>query len=170
MSCVLIPNVFWVTDSSAWSSILLKFSIEFFSSLYFSVLGLLFIYLFIYFFWMILLFLLNSFCSCIVFLILLNICLYILTIHWISLKGLFWVLWHLIDILYFLLAAQSVWFFATPWTVARQAPLSMEFSRQEYCSGLPFPSPGDLPHLEIKRQSPELQADYHLSHQGYSLL
>ena len=32
---------------------------------------------------------------------------------------------------------------ATPWTVARQAPLSMEFSRQEYWSGLPFPSPGD---------------------------
>ena len=35
--------------------------------------------------------------------------------------------------------------FATPWTVARQAPLSMEFSRQEYWSGLPWPSPGDLP-------------------------
>ena len=34
--------------------------------------------------------------------------------------------------------------FATPWTVACKAPLSMEFSRQEYCSGLPFPSPGDL--------------------------
>ena len=33
----------------------------------------------------------------------------------------------------------------TPWTVARQTPLSMEFSRQEYWSGLPFPSPGDLP-------------------------
>ena len=35
--------------------------------------------------------------------------------------------------------------FATPWTVACQAPLSMGFSRQEYWSGLPFPSPGDLP-------------------------
>ena len=33
----------------------------------------------------------------------------------------------------------------TPWTVARQAPLSMEFSRQEFWNGLPFPSPGDLP-------------------------
>ena len=33
----------------------------------------------------------------------------------------------------------------TPWTVAHQAPLSMEFSRQEYWSGLPFPPPGDLP-------------------------
>ena len=37
-----------------------------------------------------------------------------------------------------------VWLFAAPWTVARQAPLSMEFSRQEYRSGLPFPFPGDL--------------------------
>ena len=35
--------------------------------------------------------------------------------------------------------------FATPWTVARQIPLSMGFLKQEYCSGLPFPSPGDLP-------------------------
>ena len=36
-------------------------------------------------------------------------------------------------------------FFVTPWTVARQAPLSMEFSGQEYWSGFPFPTPGDLP-------------------------
>ena len=43
-----------------------------------------------------------------------------------------------------------VWFFATPWTMACQTPLSMEFSRQEYWSGLPFPSPGDLPHPGIK--------------------
>ena len=40
--------------------------------------------------------------------------------------------------------------FATPWTVACQAPLSMEFSRQEYWSGLPFPSPGDLPDPRIE--------------------
>ena len=39
--------------------------------------------------------------------------------------------------------------FATPWTIARQAPLSMGFSRQEYWSGLPFPLPGDLPNSEI---------------------
>ena len=39
--------------------------------------------------------------------------------------------------------------FATPWTVAHQAPPSMEFSRQEYWSGLPFPSPGDLPDPRI---------------------
>ena len=47
----------------------------------------------------------------------------------------------------------------TPWTVAYEAPLSMEFSRQEYWSGLPFPSPGDLPHLGIEPWSPALQAD-----------
>ena len=47
-----------------------------------------------------------------------------------------------------------VWLFATPRTVAHQAPLSMEFSRQEYWSGLPFPSPGDCPDPEIKTESP----------------
>ena len=46
-----------------------------------------------------------------------------------------------------------------PWTVTHQAPLSMEFSRQECWSGLPFPSPGDLPDTGIKPRSPELQAD-----------
>ena len=49
--------------------------------------------------------------------------------------------------------------FATPWTVARQAPLSMGFSRQEYWSGLPFPSPGDLPNPGIEPGSPALQTD-----------
>ena len=47
----------------------------------------------------------------------------------------------------------------TPWTVAHQAPLSMGFSRQEYWSGLPFPSPGDLPNPGIEPGSPALQAD-----------
>ena len=47
----------------------------------------------------------------------------------------------------------------TPWTVAYHAPLSMVFSRQEYWSGLPFPSLGDLPDLEIEPRSPALQAD-----------
>ena len=42
---------------------------------------------------------------------------------------------------------------ATPWTVASQAPLSMEFSRQEYWSGFPFPSPGDLPDLRTETTS-----------------
>ena len=46
-----------------------------------------------------------------------------------------------------------------PWTVACQAPLSMGFSRQEYWSGLPFPSPGDLPDPGIEPRSPALQAD-----------
>ena len=46
--------------------------------------------------------------------------------------------------------------FATPWAVAHQAPLSMEFSRQEYWSGLPFPFPGDLPDPEIEPRSPAL--------------
>ena len=48
---------------------------------------------------------------------------------------------------------------ATPWTVALQAPLFIEFSRQEYWSGLPFPSPGDLSHPGIEPASPTLEAD-----------
>ena len=43
--------------------------------------------------------------------------------------------------------------FAVPWTVAHQAPQPMEFSRQEYWSGVPFPSPGDLPHPEMEPAS-----------------
>ena len=46
--------------------------------------------------------------------------------------------------------------FVTPWTVAHQAPLPMGFSRQEYWSGLPFPSPGDLPDPGIEPRSPAL--------------
>ena len=46
---------------------------------------------------------------------------------------------------------------ATPWTAAHQAPLSMGFSRQEYWSRLPFPSPGDLPDTGIEPGSPSLQ-------------
>ena len=58
-------------------------------------------------------------------------------------------------------------FFATLWTVACQASRSMESSRQEYRSGLPFPTPGDLPNPGIKPTSPALQADSSpLSHQG----
>jgi len=48
---------------------------------------------------------------------------------------------------------------ATPCTIARQAPLSTGFSRQEYWGGLPCPSPGDLPNLGIKPGSPALQAN-----------
>ena len=53
----------------------------------------------------------------------------------------------------------SVRLFATPWTVAYQAPPSMGFSRQEYWSGLPFPSPGDLPDPGIEPGFPAFQAD-----------
>ena len=49
--------------------------------------------------------------------------------------------------------------FETPWTIAHQAPLPTGFPRQEYWSGLPFPSPGDLPDPGIKPMSPALQAD-----------
>ena len=49
--------------------------------------------------------------------------------------------------------------FDTLWTVAYHAPPSMEFSRQEYRSGLPFPSPGDLPDSGMELRSPALQAD-----------
>ena len=55
----------------------------------------------------------------------------------------------------------------TPWNVAHQDPLSMEFSRQEYWTGMPFPSPGDLPDTGIEPYSPALQADsLPLTHQG----
>ena len=61
------------------------------------------------------------------------------------------------------------WLFVTLWTVARQTPLSMGFSRQEYWNGLPFPPPGDLPEPGIELMSPvssALQADsLQLSHQ-----
>ena len=57
------------------------------------------------------------------------------------------------------LVAKSCPTLATPWTVARQAPLSMGVPRQEYWSGLPFPSPGDLPDPAIEPGSPALQAN-----------
>ena len=52
----------------------------------------------------------------------------------------------------------------TPWTIAHQASLSMEFSRQEYWSGFPFPSPGNLPDPRVKPGSPCLspQASPHI--------
>ena len=57
------------------------------------------------------------------------------------------------------LVAKSSPTLATPWTVAFQVPLSLEFSRHEYWSELPFPSPGDLPNPGVKPRSPALQAD-----------
>ena len=71
-----------------------------------------------------------------------------------------------------LILCESIWLFAIPFTVAFQAPLSMEFSRQEYWTGLPHPSPGCLVNLVnpgIKPRSPTLQAYcLHLNHQGSS--
>ena len=65
------------------------------------------------------------------------------------------------------LVAKSYATLATPWTVARQAPLSMWFSRQEHWSGLPLPSPGDLPNPGTEPRPPALQADlYRLSYKG----
>ena len=57
------------------------------------------------------------------------------------------------------LVTKSCLALATPWTIACQAPLSMGFSRQEYWSGLPFPSPGDLPNPGIEPGSSASQAD-----------
>ena len=63
------------------------------------------------------------------------------------------------------LVTQSCPALCDSWTVAHQAPLSMEFSRQEYSSGWPFPPPGDLPNPKIKPWSPVLQADSLPRHQ-----
>ena len=57
------------------------------------------------------------------------------------------------------LVSKSCLTLVTPWTAACQTPLSMGFSRQEYWTGLPFPSPGNLPDPGIKPRSPALQAD-----------
>ena len=54
----------------------------------------------------------------------------------------------------------------TLWTAACQTPLSMGFSRQQYWSGLPFPSPGDLPNPGIEPTFPELAGGFPLSHRG----
>ena len=57
------------------------------------------------------------------------------------------------------LSLSHVRLFVTPWTVARQDPLFIGFSRPEYWSGLSFPPPGDLPNPEIKPRPPTLQAN-----------
>ena len=58
-----------------------------------------------------------------------------------------------------MLVTQSCLTLCDPWTIAHQAPLSMEFSRQEYRSGLPLSSPGELPDPGIEPVSPAFQAD-----------
>ena len=73
----------------------------------------------------------------------------------------------LVSLIVLLLSRSVVSDSAAPWTVARQAALSMGFSKQKYWSGLPCPPPGDLPNPGVKARSPALQVIlYHLSHQG----
>ena len=67
--------------------------------------------------------------------------------------------WTIIKVKVKVKSLNRVQLFVTPWTVAHQAPLSVGSSRQEYWSGLPFPSPGDLPDPGIEPRSPALQAD-----------
>ena len=57
------------------------------------------------------------------------------------------------------LSVSHVLLFATPWTAAHEASLAMDFSRQEYWNGLPFPSPGNLPNAGIEPRYPAFQAD-----------
>ena len=68
----------------------------------------------------------------------------------------FWGSKSLCEALVVVQSLSRVWLFVTPWTVACQAPLSMVFARQEYWSGLPFPTPGDLPDPGIELESPAL--------------
>ena len=76
-----------------------------------------------------------------------------------------WVIFHCICVK--VKSLSRVRLFVTPWTTAHQAPQSMGFSRQEYWSGLPFPSPGDLPDPGTEPGSPALEADALTSdHQG----
>ena len=70
-------------------------------------------------------------------------------------KGEFFTIWATKEVK----SLSCVWLFLTPWTVTYQALPSMGFSRQEYWSGLSFPSPGDLPNSEIEPRSSTLQAD-----------
>ena len=67
------------------------------------------------------------------------------------------------------LVAKSCPILATPWTVARQAPLSMGFPRQDYWNGSPFLSPGDLPNSGIEPGSPALQAGSFLTESPWQL-
>ena len=60
----------------------------------------------------------------------------------------------------YVIVLSHVRLFATPWTIARQASLSMESSRQEYWDGLPFPSPEDLPDPGIKPTAPALAGGF----------
>ena len=84
--------------------------------------------------------------------------------HWEQfIKNNKWLIWFKHAFHGYVLVTQLCWLFLSPWTVTHQAPLSMEFSRQEYWSGLPFLSPGDLPAPGIESGSTALQVDPLLS-------
>ena len=79
---------------------------------------------------------------------------YISNEWWITLQRVKWIfIWSLLICACVLSHFSHVQLFATPWTVDHEAPLSMGFSRQEYWSGLSFPSPGDLPNQGIQPTS-----------------
>ena len=83
--------------------------------------------------------------------------------HSLKIEGTFWYTKKILLCVYAVCIISSVWLFVTPWIVACKAPLSMEFSRQEYCIGLPFPSPRDLPNPGIEHTSslsPELAGGF----------
>ena len=80
-----------------------------------------------------------------------------------------WSCHEILNQLLFVLCSACVWFFVTPWTVASQAPPSMGFPRQEYRSGLSFPSPEDLTDPGIKLLSPALALN-HLGSLGIDLI
>ena len=73
-----------------------------------------------------------------------------------------------IHMLFFCLVGKSYFnFFVTPWTVARQAPLSLGFPRQEYWIGLTFPSPGGLPNPGIEASCPALAGGFFITERMY---
>ena len=91
-----------------------------------------------------------SFPCCIFLYQVIKPCLYL---TWERLSSISWTRWKWSEV------AQSCLTLCDSWTVAHQTPPSMGFSRQEYWSGLPFPSPGDLPDPGIEPRSPALQGD-----------
>ena len=77
-----------------------------------------------------------------------------------SLKTVWTGLWYTVQVVVvFIYLLSCVQLFVSPWTVACQDPLSLEFSRQEYWSGWPFPFPGDLPNLGVRLRSPAWRVD-----------
>ena len=86
---------------------------------------------------------------------------FLLRIKWIlTLTLKYWISVQTLSVKWMWKLLSCVWFFVTPWTVACQAPLSIDLSRPEYWSGKPFPSPGDFPNPGIEPSSPTLQGRF----------